>query len=234
MVKTMLAGLADFVFPPECPGCGWRTGSRFLCRRCLATLRDAADPVVTARRPERTAWPVALWLFEEDQPIQRVMHQLKYGNRPWVGIEIGRMLGGKLVRRLSARPDLVIPVPLHETRRFDRGYNQSEWIARGLGKIVGAEPAAEALRRIRPTRSQTSLAREERTANVEAAFVAGDDVVGAVIVLVDDTLTTGATLFACAGALVEAGARSVLPCAAAAAALRAAVEPDPSIPVIPA
>lgn len=172
-------------------------------------------------------------MFEEQEPIQRVLHRLKYANSPWIGTEIGILLGLMLKMESACRAKLVVPVPLHADRRSARGYNQSEWIARGVATTLGAALVTNQLVRVRATGSQTKLSQDDRLENMDGAFqIQGRDVVGQHVVLIDDTVTTGATLMACADALVTAGALSVLPAAAAAAPLRAALEPDPGFSVI--
>ena len=188
---------------------------------------------MTAALPDRVLPVLALWVFEEHEPVQKIMHQLKYGNSPWIGIEIGSMLGDKLELGHDWKPDLVTAVPLHPDRRSSRGYNQSEWIARGVAQRLGAVSASDVILRVRATRSQTKLSQDERLANVEGAFTVHEDTVdGKHVALIDDTVTTGATLMACAQALVDAGALTVLPAAGAAAPLRSALEPDPGFSVI--
>jgi ComF family protein len=113
--------------------------------------------------------------------------------------------------------DLIVPVPLHRSRERERGYNQSALVARGLGQILGVPVSPRALRRNRGTRTQTELSAEERARNVEGAFEVRDPgkVAGLRVLLVDDVLTTGATLDAGAAALRKAGARQVYAAAVA-------------------
>lgn len=238
MLGTILKGFLELLYPNECPGCGVRTEPRLVCKSCQSTFRYAGPPMLTAERPVSTGHPTALWVFEEKAAVQKLMHQIKYGNRPWIGEQVGFLLGEKIapVCSIDAEiPTLVVPVPLHPSRRFERGYNQSDWIARGVARRLGVPMRRDALVRKRETRSQTTLSREARLANVAGAFEARSDVIdGRLVILVDDTLTTGATLFACADVLVRVGARLVVPCAAATAPLRAAMEPGIGIPVITA
>jgi ComF family protein len=236
MLGTISRGLLELLYPNECPGCGVRTEQSLVCRSCFSSFRDADRTILTAETPASTDHPIALWIFEENAPVQKVMHQIKYGNRPWLGERVGFLLGQKLLSindpEISA---VVVPVPLHPSRRFGRGYNQSEWIARGVARRLALPISKDALVRSRETRSQTTLSREERLDNVSDAFGTTTACLdGRIVILVDDTLTTGATLFACAKVLVHAGADRVVPCAAATAPLRAAMEPGVAIPVIAA
>jgi ComF family protein len=102
-------------------------------------------------------------------------------------------------------PSVVVPVPLHPSRRAERGFNQSDLLARDVADALGLA-LADALERVRPTPSQTGLSPTERTTNVRGAFAARRELPGAVVLLVDDVCTTGATLGAAATALRRAGA----------------------------
>src|SRR5690606_21925965 len=81
----------------------------------------------------------ALWLFDEGTTLQRVQHAVKYHNRPTLGVRLGRWIGEGLRERRVPTPDLIVPVPLHRVRRLERGYNQSERLARGIADILDAE-----------------------------------------------------------------------------------------------
>jgi ComF family protein len=105
--------------------------------------------------------------------------------------------------------DLIVPVPLHWTRLFSRGYNQAGWLAQAIAKRSGRPYSPQALIRKRRTPSQNGLSSAGRARNVEGAFVVGQDVVGKHIVLVDDVFTTGATIKACTKVLLRAGAATV-------------------------
>lgn len=230
-MRLFLEGWLDVLFPRMCPGCGSRTDTAFLCDDCRSTLSPVAALNLSATRPDGVDEPAALWRFEEGEPVQQVLHRLKYGNSPWLGIDIGAEMATMRAIQQAAI-DLVVPVPLHPQRRLKRGYNQSEWIARGVARSIRRPTEPDALRRTRSTASQTKLDRDTRESNVEGAFEGREAWVGDCrVLLVDDTLTTGATLFACAASLLRSGAQSVLPVAAAAAPLLLA-EPGTGIPVI--
>jgi ComF family protein len=239
VLNEVLSGLADLLYPPECHGCGQRTSSRFVCSRCEETFNEAGSVPLTADLPAGVLPLVATWMFREREPIQRVMHQVKYANRPWIGIEMGRILGEKLRAQPTLSPTLIVPIPLHKMRYAQRGYNQSEWIAQGVASSLAGSGdvtlATDVLVRARFTKSQTALSREERITNVGKAFrVGGRGLGGEHVILVDDTVTTGATLMTAAEALIEAGAAAVQPAAVAAAPLRMRVEHATGFPVIPA
>ena len=134
------------------------------------------------------------------------MHQIKYHRKKELAFELGKWYGEILRRACTfSEPELIIPVPLHPKRLHQRGFNQSAWFARGLSASLGIPTLPKAMRRLHHTSSQTSKSRLERFQNVEHAFqVQSTSVIqGKHILLVDDVLTTGATLEACAIKLLE-------------------------------
>lgn len=151
---------------------------------------------------------MSLWVFDKQSTLQKVQHALKYENRPRYGLALGKLLG----RAYSVEypdPDGVIPIPLHRLRHLERGYNQSEMLARGVASALECPCRPELLSRPRPTRSQTGLSREERWKNVRDAFSAESECAGGQWLIVDDVLTTGSTAMAVAQSLLDRGARSL-------------------------
>lgn len=212
-------GLLDLLYPPCCVGCGARlnTPDQPLCMRCTASLERAGAGAVSARLarlPEAQdafAGAYALWHFDKAGRLQRVLHALKYGNRPHYGLTLGRLLGRAYQSAAKERPDLLLPIPLHRARFLERGYNQSVLLARGAAEAMDYPVRTDLLRRARPTHSQTTLSRSDRWANVENAFVAPNPslLAGRCVLLIDDVLTTGATAAAAAHTLHDAGANRV-------------------------
>lgn len=149
----------------------------------------------------------ALGIF--DPHNRELIHRLKYyGDEP-----AGRFLGselGKLVAGFDSSPtwDAIVPVPLHWTRKWSRGFNQSLILARSVSQSTG-RPVLSALQRTKRTKDQTHLSREERLANVHDAFRVTKDISGKKLLLLDDVTTTGATLEECRRVLAEAGAAQV-------------------------
>ena len=176
-----------------------------VCGVCWRSVDGAMPCVFGISDAVNEAQAIGLY----DGPLRAIIHSLKYDGR--------RSLAKPLAVRLRSRcgavlqgADVAVPVPLHVSRRRQRGFNQAFDLARGLGL-----PVASAIRRLRATRSQTALSIDERRRNVNAAFAPSRwwwlrrRVDGKIVVLVDDVSTTGATLQECALVLKELGAREV-------------------------
>lgn len=184
------------------------------CSRCGVPFENEAPLHGTALcglcRREATPFDWARGYGVYEGGLRQLIHLLKYG-----GIEsLARPLAARLATLLpEAGPvDLIVPAPLHWRRRWKRGFNQSELVARELSRLTGVPLEARGLRRRRDTGSQTGLTRRQRRLNVQGALVAGRRaaLAGKSIVLVDDVITTGATVGACAQALKRAGAARVV------------------------
>jgi ComF family protein len=148
----------------------------------------------------------ALFRFEKGSRFQVLLHELKYRKNRKAGTYLGRLLGRELLNTCFAECNLLIPVPLHPRRLRERGYNQSEIIAKGVAAITGIPVNSRVLVRTRSEGSQTSRGRYDRFENVLGQFrVSSDspDLNGLRILLVDDVVTTGATLEACCRALQD-------------------------------
>jgi len=221
---------ADLVFPPVCPACSAPLPRRggIACPAC----RDALVPVDEWDEPYRRVLAglseegtvtdlVSAWYFERDGPVRALMHRLKYGGMTAIGVEFGRMLGERIREAGLGESDLIIPLPLHPSRMRERGYNQSDYIARGVSAVTGRPVGRRLIRRKRFTASQTPFGLRARRDNVRDAFALRPHAVRAVegrtVLLVDDVVTTGSTLRSCAGVLHRAGVRSVIACTVAVA-----------------
>lgn len=154
---------------------------------------------------ERYAYACALFFFQDEDDYRNILYSLKYGGNTAAGEHFGKMLGRKMASAEHfADVDTVIPVPLHWTRRWKRGYNQAEHIAVGVSEAMGIELRTDILFRRKRTATQTKVDVKEKRRNVLGAFEAGmNGREPSHIVLVDDLFTTGATLYACYSALRE-------------------------------
>lgn len=149
--------------------------------------------------------------FSKKGKSQKLLHQLKYRNKPEIGEEMGRLYGLLLSKHGYLREwDVIVPVPLHPMKQKRRGYNQSEKFAVGLSKSLGIK-VEDLLERKKFTETQTKKSRLQRLDNVEEVFdlSQGTKIEGLKILLVDDVITTGATLCACANVLLANGAKHV-------------------------
>ncbi|WP_082921571.1 ComF family protein [Lewinella sp. 4G2] len=143
--------------------------------------------------------------FKDDSAVQSLIHALKYHNRPEVGVELGAMFAEELLDNDVVRNvDYLIPVPIHGKRKRQRGYNQAERIAVGMSEVLGIPVLAQGLARRSFQQSQTKLGKLDRIANVEETFVIGrHDLSDKTVLLIDDVITTGATLDYCSQAILK-------------------------------
>lgn len=221
MIQDILISVVRFLYPDLCGGCGERllNNERHLCLSCMEGLPITYFWDYEQNPVERLFWgriPVdgacSFFHFVKDSPAQRLMHSLKYQNRPHVGEALGKRYGQLLTRKEWFRDtDLIVPVPLHPSKEERRGYNQSMYIARGLADAMGPKVNGDALIRVKATTSQTRKARFDRAQNVEQVFrvVKPELFAGRRVMLVDDVVTTGATLEAAGTLIQEAGAEKL-------------------------
>ncbi len=225
MPTTMTIGFADTVraaldvlMPRLCPVCGkpLRGHERWLCVRCLDRLPvthledtefNAMEQLFAGQVPIERA--TAYFYYEKDAPYAAILHDIKYHSMPGMG----RWLASLAARQMApggilAEADCIVPVPMHRSKLAKRGYNQSESIAQGLADVLGI-PVVEALTATRPHDTQTRKSAHERWVNSQGLYALSGktNVDGRNVLLVDDVVTTGATLLTCAKALHSAGAR---------------------------
>jgi ComF family protein len=184
----------------------------YFCTECHTPFLNAApldgEGRCTLCRRGLTGFDAAYAYGEYDGVLRKLIHLYKYGRV----YPLARVLGELLARAAprDSRYDVVVPMPLHWKRRWQRGFNQSQLLASIVGKRLGA-PVVKAVRRRKPTPPQAGLTSAERRKNVAGAFVVNkrNCVEGRHVLLIDDVLTTGATAGSCAAALKRAGARKV-------------------------
>jgi len=216
--------LEDFIalfYPRVCVAChaSLIKGEDVLCTSCLVELPKTAyhryreNPVrnrLEGRLP--LAFASAFLKFRKGGLVQSLLHELKYNNRPEIGIRMGHLYGVELMESgLGADFDVIVPVPLHASRMRRRGYNQSAKFAEGLSEALNIAWEESISLRVEATNTQTRKGRADRWSNVKDAFsvAAMDKVAGKRILLVDDVITTGATLEACGSHLIESGCASL-------------------------
>lgn len=215
-----LWGSLDYLFPPNCGGCG-QSGS-LLCETCREKVKEIKSnlclicgqpwdiPGLCARCERLKPYFTRLrsWAFYEG-PVKQAIRNLKYHRNMSLGIVLSVPLYG-LINQFDWHFDGVVPVPLGVARLQERGYNQAVLIAQPLALRIGKPCLSKGLIRVRETRSQVGLSYMQRRENVEAAFKGQEEIVsGLDILVVDDVATSSATLNACALALRNAGAVNV-------------------------
>ncbi len=229
LVAALGGAALDALFPPTCMACRAATGEHgALCPACWRAMRFIERPFC-----ERLGTPFEQDLGEgllspqamadppvfrraravarfEDGPARRLVHRLKYSDRG----DLARPLGAWMARagaELLAEADVIVPVPLHPLRLWRRRFNQAAALAQAIAAASGKSFEPRWLERVKPTRSQVGLTRDQRAQNVQGAFRAaeGAPLRGLRVVLVDDVLTSGATANAAARALLRGGAGEV-------------------------
>ncbi|NTU53689.1 MAG: ComF family protein [Chlorobiaceae bacterium] len=219
----MLEGFAHLLFPEVCIVCRKPLESRQepLCAVCFSQFTPFPDSLAGGQALIRTvrdhfgeravpseAW--ALYPYHSRGVLHDAMHAMKYGGLFPLGGVFGRRLGA-LVRSLGSQVglDAIVPVPLHSLKRIERTYNQAEEIAAGIAGVLGMPVWTQCIERCVNTSSQTGLSLSDRRRNMDGAFRPGRKACRGKVLLVDDVLTTGATMVAAAAALKESGAAAV-------------------------
>lgn len=178
------------------------------CRRCGRDVPAAGTPVCGRCLADPPAFDRCHALYVYAPPVDFLIHRIKYAEDLALARTLGRLLAERIAGRGMARPDRVVPVPLHRTRLGERGYNQALELARPLRQL-GLRLDPRCCVRTRPTDAQAGLPAAGRRRNVRGAFEVVHDVGNDHVALVDDVLTTGSTLAELATTLKRAGARRV-------------------------
>lgn len=198
---------------PLCPACRNLLAPRIggYCPDCGICYADPAAPVYSclACRQSPPPWSGLAFHGTYSGALRDLVHAHKFSHDHGLERLISHLISQDWSRHGLARPDCIVPVPMLPAKVHERGFNQSVELARMLGKLVGLPPFASCLRKTRDTKAQSSLGRAERHRNVAGAFAACADMSGQHVLLVDDVMTTGATLKACSEACLAAGARRV-------------------------
>ena len=216
-LKEIRDSLAHLLFPHICAGCGIDVISKesMLCARCIVELPETDFHIHLNNPVEKKFWgrlplesATAQYYFDKGTLIQHLMHQLKYrGNK-----ELGKQLGGFIGQALTKSDrfknvDALIPLPLFPGREKKRGYNQATVLCEGIAGIMNIEILKNVVIRNYNTSSQTKKGRIGRWQNMEGRFelINADQIKGKHLLLIDDVITTGATLEACGLELLKPG-----------------------------
>ncbi|WP_226389751.1 ComF family protein [Penaeicola halotolerans] len=225
IAKISLDFWEDFlslIFPRTCKGCG---NSLYNFEEVLCGICESKLPIISEENESlrsrmlrkfyglvRIAEVAVFLKFTRKGTVQRLMHQLKYKNSPEIGHDLGRRFGKEMLKNGAfADYDLIVPVPLHPKKQYKRGYNQSEAIAKGMSEVMNLSLSKDALLRRKFTESQTRKSRFDRYQNMNDVFhvKSAEIFAGKKVLLVDDILTTGATLTACAQQLEKVGTSEI-------------------------
>jgi ComF family protein len=217
----MFQSFIDLIFPRICAGCQQPLllNEEHICTNCRFELPKTNSHIEADRKlANKFAGKVniehslAYLKFVKGGKVQKIMHEIKYGGNQELGEMLGTMYGAELREKgYSEHFDLVLPVPLHKNRLIIREYNQSDCLSKGLAESLKIEWRNDVLKRGIETESQVSKSRLERYKNMQDVFFVEnfEGLQSRKIVIVDDTLTTGATLESCVLALNDVGIKNV-------------------------
>jgi len=214
----------DFFLPRICPGCNKKLSveEKPVCVDCLSSILIADEDRLENEFNKNFGSTKVIkdfyskFVFETDKTLQQIIHALKYKKQFKLGVFLGELVA-EGIKTKDWQIDLIIPVPIHHLKKAERGYNQSDYLAKGLSKSLNIPYSGKSIKRIKYTDSQTKLKMKERALNVSNAFKVRQPkkVSGKNILVVDDVCTTGATLLECGIALYKAQAKSVYACSVA-------------------
>ena len=215
LIKDWLHSFLSLLFPHCCVVCGNALvrGEECICTLCNMNLPRTNYHLRKDNPVEQMFWgkiplghATSFFFYRKGSDFRQILHQLKYGGQKEVGAIMGRYMASELLASgFFQGIDCIIPVPLHKQKQRMRGYNQSEWIARGISIVTGIPINTEAVIRRKNTETQTRKSVLGRWENVEGVFErhSAESLVGKHILIIDDVLTTGATTVACASCLME-------------------------------
>lgn len=227
-LPTLALAALDLLFPAVCPLCASRLGAGRrdpVCGACWVSFARLTPPLceVCGLPVPSESGAAACPACREAVPpfdyaraaaaygggVREAIHGLKFGGRRSLARPLGDLMAEQEVAALTDAPDALVPVPLARTRERERGFNQAALLAERLGEARGFRVRPRWLVRLRATTPQSDLTAAARRANVAGAFAAAPAVAGRHVLLIDDVITTGATVGECARALRAAGARRV-------------------------
>lgn len=212
-----ISDFLDFIFPRHCVVCGeiLSSGEKDICINCLVSL-PLIDELKRAEI-EKIFWGIvpveratSYMYYRKGSPYNRLLHYLKYKERPGVGVRLAVAAANELAPTgFFDGVELIVPLPLSKKKMRRRGYNQCDYIAEGISEVTGIPIAKGCVQRTVANETQTHKNRDERWRNVQGIFAVKnvEALRGRHVLLVDDVLTTGATLASCAATLVTVGCK---------------------------
>lgn len=215
-----LIDIFDLILPRICSHCNKRLNNKekLLCGSCMSDLAEADEIdienefIMNFQSEEIISGLISGFQFRKDGALQSAVHSLKYNGAFQNGLFLGKLIGSnKALQIMDWGIDLIVPVPLHYQKKYERGYNQAYYIAKGISIKTGIKLRTDIIKRIRYTQTQTKLTSIQRKTNINAAFkaVRSKAIIGKSILLVDDIITTGSTITECAKTLLMNGALKV-------------------------
>ena len=213
-MKSYLKDIVQLFFPKVCPGCGkgLLNNEHLVCSNCILSMvktpfdfgpDNPVSKIFEGRLNLENAG--ALFYYSRDTKLQNMVHEIKYNNRKDLGRWLGEQMGLALSKSETGKEiDLMVPVPLSASRQKERGYNQSRLLAEGINSVMPIPVEKKIISRRNKSESQTHKNRAERWENVKRDFVLEDTSLSdRHILMIDDVITTGATLEACASVLTS-------------------------------
>ncbi|NLA24778.1 MAG: ComF family protein [Bacteroidales bacterium] len=214
-IKSLFGDLIFLIYPNSCQVCNnsLMKGEESICLKCISDMPFTTYHNNLDNPVNQLFWgklqvemATALFFFAKGSKYRNLLHSLKYRHKPEIGVFLGRELGFRIRNsEYFKNIDYLIPVPLHKSRLKERGYNQSTMICRGISDVTEIELYEDAIVRTVATQTQTKKNREERWENVAGKFALPnvESLKNKHVLLVDDVITTGATLEAVAHTLLE-------------------------------
>jgi ComF family protein len=213
--KEVKDSLLHVLFPHICIGCGndILTVESTLCMRCIAEMPETNFERLPDNPVEKIFWgrlplagATAQFYFTKESLMQHLMHQFKYKGNKELGLQLGKMMGAQLLQSGRFNADGLIPLPLFPAKEKRRGYNQATVLCRGMAESMNLPVWDNVIIRPQHTETQTKKGRIERWNNIDGKFIlsAPETIAGKHALLVDDVVTTGATLEACGSELLKA------------------------------
>lgn len=214
-LSNILEEALQLFYPHVCAGCGDDLHGKLqlICFNCLQQLPHTDFAKIPDNQIEHIFYGRAkiesacsIFYFSKGQIIQQLIHQLKYKGNQEIGIYLGKLIGDQLLNSGRFKNiDAIIPLPMHPDKQRKRGYNQAEILAKGISQKLNVPVLNDIVVRSKTTTTQTNKQRVERWTNVDGTFVIQNQssFIGKNILLVDDVITTGATLEACSNAILS-------------------------------
>ena len=221
LIVRLAEDLMSLLFPELCQACGANLayGEDHICTFCLFDLPYTDFHLYEDNPVAKQFWgrfyceaAMAMLYFKKGTKVQNLIHGLKYKGQTLLGVSLGRLLGEKLRESPHfGSIDIILPVPLHPSRQKQRGYNQSDAIAQGVSEVLALPISVSHLLREQVTTTQTKKARYTRFENMQSVFVVknAETLKNLHILLVDDVITTGATLESCSQSLLDVGIKKI-------------------------